>query len=268
LKKIAIDLKNDYAALVAGGDFILESFKIDFGQHDLTDSENRLFKMAGDHVKQLCDETDIISLAVPMRYSMIKLVDIDLSGIEKYGKEFLNWEASQQLPDELGNFSYGFHLLGKSFDGKKVKYLFWAAPQEFIDRLVDFIALPDNTKLKLNSEAMGLYMALDKITTSTGLTAAIFLEPDGASVVISHDGDFIGAKFIKDSGLGLKDELVYYIYGISSESLKPQVLICGNPDSQNHLGDLTWAERLDFEKLDLPQNPEIFVTAFGLNLID
>jgi hypothetical protein len=268
LKKLSIDLKNDYAATVAGGDFVAEFIKIDFAQFDLTNSESRLYSMADDHFRQLFDQADIINLVVPMRYSMIKLIEIDTIGFERYGQDFLTWEAGQQLPEELGKFHYRFHLLGKSFDGKKIKMQFWAAPEALVDRLIEFSGLTDRRKLALGSEAMGLYLAIDKATESQGFNAAIILESDGASAVISHDGDFVGGKFILDSDGGLGDELMYYIFGASSETLRPQVLLGGDLSNRSRLGDFKWGDTLNLELLPISPNPEFFIAAYGLNLID
>jgi hypothetical protein len=253
---------------MTGKDMEPESMKIDFGQMDFSDDSNRLFNLGGDRFRELCYQVESINLIVPMQYSMIKLLEIDNAGLEKYGQDFIDWEASQQLPEELGKFRFGYNRLGPSFDQQRVKYLFWAAPENLIGRLIDFLGLPEGLGLVCQSEAMGLYLALNHCSEHQGFNAAMAIEQEGVSVVLSHDGDFIGAKYIGKSGQSLKDEIMYYVIGAGSDSLKPQILLCGDYTYKGNLGDLHWAEMLMLESPAIPLNNSIYFAAFGLALGD
>jgi hypothetical protein len=268
LNKLIVELKDTAAVIMTAGTIEPESFIFDFGQLDFSVGGNRLYNIAGDRFRQLCDKIDKVELVVPMEYSMVKLLEIDTAGLEKYGREFIDWEAALQLPDEFGKFKFGFNRLGESFDQKRVKYLFWAAPEILIKRLIDFLGLPETVPLECQSEAMGLYLALNYSTDRQGFNSAIAIDPEGASVVISHDGDFIAAKFIGSGGASLKEEVMYYIIGAASESLKPQILICGDSAQKANLGDISWAEILQLESTSIPRNDGIYYSVFGLTLVD
>jgi hypothetical protein len=267
LKKLAIDLKDNYATVAAGGDFEAEYFMIDFPDFDSGKESSQLLDIAGWRFQELCQQADQITLAVPMRYSLAKVIDIDSSGIAKYGDEFVRWEALQQLPGELGDFRSGFNRLGESFDKKKLKYFFYAVPEDFIGPLETFASLANGQKPILQSEAIALYHLLNQTTNYLGFNAAISLETEGAALVLSHDGDFMGGRHFKDTGGNLRDEVMYYIMGLCSEELKPQLLICGDLSQIHKLGDLTWAEILKFELINSLEQPEQFATVAGLNLI-
>jgi hypothetical protein len=257
-----------FAVVMTAGEMEPESFIFDFGQLDFTERGSRLFSIAGERFRSLCDQVESVDLVVPMQYSMVKLIEVDNAGLERYGQSFVEWEAAQQLPAEFGKFRFGFNRLGPSFDQRRVKYLFWAAPENIIGRLIDFLGLPENVDLVCQSEAMGLYLALNYSSERQGFNSAISIIQEGASIVISHDGDFIAAKFIPSSAQALKDEAMYYIIGAGSESLKPQILICGNSSLKADLGDMEWAEMLRIESSILPENNSIYYSAFGLTLID
>jgi hypothetical protein len=96
----------------------------------------------------------------------------------------------------------------------------------------------------------------------------VALDQEGASVVISHDGDFVAAKFIGNCGPALKDEVMYYIIGAGSEMLKPQILVCGQAARKTELGDITWADLLQINSPALLDNNSIYYGVFGLTLAD
>ena len=267
MKKLAIDLKDNYAAIAASGEFGPVYLKIDFGDFAGDQAETRLVDIAGDRFRQLYLEAEKVSLVIPMRYSLAKIIEIDRAGIEKYGDDFLNWEASLQLPSELGDFRRDFYRLGESFDKKRYKYFFCATPQEFIRKLEEFASIPGAQKLQAQSEAMALYHALNLAADFSGLDAAISLEPEGASVVLSHDGDYLGGRYIRDNAGSLRDELMYFIIGTHLEDLRPKLLLSGDLNLIDKLGDLSWAETL---KLDIENGlaqAETYAAAIGLNLM-
>lgn len=268
MKRLIVELKDTSAVIVSGGNIESAAMICDFGQLDFTDTHNRLYNLAGERFQKQCSETESVFLIVPMQYSMVKLLEIDNAGLARFGYKFIEWEASQQLPEELGKFKFGFNRLGPSFDQQRVKYLFWAAPEDVISRLITFLGLPENVPITLQSEAMGLYSVLNHCTENQGFNAAVAVNLQGAAVVISHDGDFIGAKFINNDELTLKDEVMYYIIGAGSDSLKPQVLLCGDSANTPMLGPLEWADKLTFNSPALLDNNSIYFSAFGLTLID
>jgi len=268
LKRLIIELHDTSAVIVSGGSLESAAMICDFGQLDFADARNRLYNLAGEHFQRLCSEAESVYIIVPMQYSMVKLLEIDNAGLAQFGDKFIQWEASQQLPDEFGKFKFGFNRLGLSFDQQRVKYLFWAAPEDVISRLIAFLGLPEDIPVVLQSEAMGLYSVLNYCTQKQGFNAAVAVSPQGAAVVVSHDGDFIGARFINNDGLLLKDEVMYYIVGAGSDSLKPQVVICGDSANIPMLGQMEWAEKLTFNSPALSDNNSIYFGAFGLTLID
>ncbi|NLI17054.1 MAG: hypothetical protein GX409_12295 [candidate division Zixibacteria bacterium] len=268
MKKLIVDLKDTSAIIVAGENLELESMNCEFGQLDFADPRNKFYNLAGDRFRELCAKSDAVFLVIPMQYSMIKLLEIDNAGLARFGDKFIEWEASQQLPEELGKFRFGFNRLGPSFDQQKVKYLFWAAPENVINGLIDFMGLPANIPIILQSEAMGFFKALNYCTENLGFNAAVAMSPQGASIVISHDGDFIGARFIENGELSLKDEVMYYIMGLGSETLKPQLLYCGDPEYLSMLGAIDWADSIIFEPSMLPNSDSRYCGAFGISLIE
>jgi hypothetical protein len=268
LKKLIIELKDTSAVILTGGNLDSETIIYEFGQLDFADDRNRLFNLAGDRFQKLCAEIESVILIVPMQYSMVKLLEIDNAGLNSFGEKFIEWEASLQLPDELGKFKYGFNRLGPSFDQQRIKYLFWAAPENVIGRLVDFLGLPAHIQVTLESESMGLYSVLNFSADKQGFNAAVAAGVDGVSIVISHDGDFVGARFIGNGELSLKDEVMYYIIGAGSESLRPQILYCGDSANKPMLGELEWADKIIFSSPSLTDNNSIFYGPFGLTLID
>jgi len=224
LKKLALDIKDNYAAIATGGDFEPEFIIINFDEADFADdSENEspgyknLFALGGDRLAKLYSEADQALLAVPMRFSLVKPLSIDQAAVENYGSDFLQWEAKQQLPEELGQFIFGFSKLGESYDSKFGNYLYYAVPRDFIDELLNF-AVPEIEKKRLFNV---INLAMDQ----KGFGAAISLEHDGASVVISHDGVFQSGRFITGEESTLDDEIMYYVMGHTPEDIRPNVLI-------------------------------------------
>ncbi|GEM_PF-2043588 len=277
MKKIAFDIKDGYAAIVTGGDLEPEFIMIGFDEADFADdSENEssvpknLFALGDERLASLYSLADQALLAVPMRFSLVKSLSIDQAAVEKYGSDFLQWEAKQQLPDELGQFISGFSKLGESYDGLFGNYLYYAVPRDFIEGLLNF-AVPDTEKKPaLSSEALGLFNVINLAMNQNGFGAAISLEHDGASIALSHDGVFLGGRFIAGEKPTLGDEIKYYIMGHAPEDLRPNVLICGDMNKIDSIGAVTWAEILkipDSLKTAVKSgkaSPELFTAAAGL----
>ena len=112
-------------------------------------------------------------LIVPMRFSLVKTLSIDRAGIETYGEQFLKWEASQQLPEELGKFTFDFKKLAESSDSKYVSYLYFAVPEEFINSLTDFATSNSEEKPALCSESFGLLSVVNNASGNNGFCAAV-----------------------------------------------------------------------------------------------
>lgn len=268
MNKLAIDIKDGYAVIAAGGDFEPEFIKIDFKESDfIGNSENDdsdmpgLFDLGGEHAIKLYDEADEITLIVPMRFSLVKPVSISQAAIKTYGDEFLKWEAFQQLPEELGRFTFGFNKLAESYDSKVIKYMYYAVPSDFIEVLKDFAAPDSAKKISLDSEAMGQFNMINHITNSSSFCTAISLEHDGASIVISNNGDFLSGRFIGREKSNLADEIAFYIMGHASEGITPQALICGDLNQLDAIGKISWAEMLNVpESISKIKKPELVPT--------
>ena len=282
MKKLAIDIKDNYAVVVAGGDFKPEFIKIDFGEIDFTPSDENdnappcLFDMGNTRIAELYKEADQAVLSTPMRFSLVKSLSIDQAGIAGYGDDFLRWEAFQQLPEELGQFIFGFKKLGESYDNKYGNYLYYAAPQEFMENLLNFASPDPENKPVLGSEALGLLNIINTATDNKGFCAAISIEQDGASVILSRDGVFISARFIQgekpesQDASALGDEIMYYILSQAPEDIKPGVLICGDLNQIDTIGVVDWADMLvipdNLKPLIMPGvgGPGPFTAAAGL----
>ena len=273
MKKLVIDIKDNYAVFVASGDFKLEFGKIDFNEADFKDGPRtgKLLEIGGQKFKELYADAQEVVLIVPMRFSLTKIVEIDIAAIEIYGDEFLDWEARQQIPEKLGKFTFDFYKLGKSYDNKKIKYLFYAIPRELIDMLIIFATGSSGLKPILIPEAVGLFNALNLVSNKRGFNAVVALENDGSSVVLTSDGDFTSGKFIAGQGREKIKEIMYYVLCHNSENVKPPLLLCGDLSQVNNLEDFSWAELFkvkDAIGTDLKpelSNPEFFVTAAGIS---
>lgn len=279
MKQLVVDIKDGYAILALGGDCEPGYYKFDFDESQFGDangddahSELGLMGLGGQPIADLYNKVEIIVLTVPLRFSMIKAVSIDLAAIETYGDEYLNWEASQQLPGELGEFRTGFYKLRSSFDRKNLKYLFYASTSDFIDVLSKFVLSEAGPELVIESEALGLFKVIDLASDRQGFCAAVSLEQNGAAVIITQDGDFIAGKFIAGDNISLGEEIMYYIMAHSSVDSRPKMLICGDLAYLANLGVIDWADTLELpETLGLSakygvSNPGEFVVAAGLNL--
>ena len=279
MKKLIVDIKDGYAAIAAGGDFEAHYFKIEFEEKDFIGEmgETRalnsvgLFKLGDESSNQLYQDADQIALVLPMRFSLIKPISIDLPAIETLGDEFLRWEAKQQLPDELGAFETGFYKLRKSFDNRSYKYMFYASSSDFVNVLAKFVSSDDSKKPTMESEAYGLYNAINLASDGQGLGAAISLEHDGAAVVVAHDGDFISAKFIYGDSPALGEEIMYFVIANAPGDMQPNILICGDLDHLDHLGSISWANKLEASQAmglgsgQSAVDPSIYIVAAGLN---
>ena len=275
MKKLIIDIKDGYAIAAASGDSGQDFIKIDFDEIDFTaepdgSSPPGLFDFSSGHLTDFYNQADQIVLAVPIRFSLVKSIAISLAAVKKYGDDFLQWEARQQIPEELGKFITGLKKIGESFDGKFGKYLFYASPEDFIEVLMNFVAPDSKENLVLDSEAVGLFNALNLAADKSGFSAAISLEHDGASVVLSRDGEFLAGRFISGENPNLSDEIMFYIMGHAPDDTKPRVLICGDITQIRHFGSINWAEELKIpNSLDLVDktgqgHPGAFVAAAGL----
>lgn len=276
---MAIDIKDGYAVIAAGGDFEPEFIKIDFKESDFVDNSEQnnsdmpgLFDLGGEHAIELYNKADEIALAVPMRFSLVKPVSICQTAIKAYGDEFLNWEASQILPEELGHFTHNFSKLAQSYDNKFIKYMYYAVPSDFIEVLKDF-AVPDSAKrITLSSEAIGLINMINHISNNHGFNAAISLEHDGASIVMSNNGDFLSGRFINADKSNLFDEIAFYIMGYAPDGVTPRALICGDLSQLAGISNISWAEMLkmpesfdNIKKTDLVLT-EVFAAVAGLTM--
>jgi hypothetical protein len=282
LKRLVIDIKDGYAAIAAGGEFEKQFFKIEFEEADFIgeSGETRslsslgLFEIGEDEAKSLYEAADETVLVLPMRFSMVKPVSLEKAAVESMGDEILRWEAKQQLPDELGEFVTGFYKLRDSFDNKSYKYLFYASSKDFVDVLSKFVSSDPSKMPVVQSEAFGLYTAINLASDNQGLGAAISLEHDGAAVVVVHDGDFITGKFIYGDSPALGEEIMYYVVANMPEDTHPHVLICGDLSHVDCLGSLSWATRLyPPESMGLTpekaaNEPGIYIVAAGLNQAD
>ena len=280
MKKLAIDIKDGYAVLAAGGDFEAEYIRIDFDETDFAGETDQgkpasplsLFDIGQKRVLELCRNAERITLSAPMRFSLIKMVSVDAAAVELYGQEFLQWEARQQLPDEIGEFVAGFNKLGIDQRQKRINYLFYAVPRDFIEVLLGFVTFDQNRKPALESEAMGLYKILNLATSGSGFNAAVSLEHDGASVIIVKNGNFVAGRFIGGDGLELADEIMYYVYGFAPEATTPGLLVCGDTTYLDLLGKISWARLISLPDSTAESSGEVadqpaFAVVAGLNLI-
>lgn len=282
MNKLVIDIKDGYAAIAANFESGQSYYKIEFNESDFIgdsgDSKSLtslgLFELADDNLRNLHSLSESTTLIVPIRFSMVKPVAIDKAGYDNLGDEFLTWEARQQLPEELGEFEEGFYKLRTSFDNKTYKFMFFASTKDFVDVLTKFVISDSSKKLNVKSEAIGLFNAVNLASDKKGLSAAISLEADGASVVIAHDGDFVAGKFIHGDNPTLGEEIMYYIFANSSGDIRPNVLICGDLDHIDHLGKLDWADRLQMpaefglQAADGIDEPMMYVAAAGVSFLD
>lgn len=252
MSKLVIDIKDGYVILVAGGDGPPEYLKIDIDESALSSTNATgsaapvgLFDLGNQRASELYQAADQIILSLPMRFSLIKPLSIDIQALDQFGDEFLQWEAKRQLPDELGQFRTGFHRLRESFDRKTCKYVFYAAARDFVDTLSNFVSGELKKAPLLESEAFGLFNIAYAATQGQGLVAAVSLEQDGAAVVIAHDGDFITGRFIPGDSPALGEEIMYYAIAHSADDIRAQLIVCGDMDYLDHLGSLSWADRME-----------------------
>ncbi len=281
MKKLVIDIKDGYAAIAANDESGLSYYKIEFEESDFVgesgDSKSLtslgLFGLADENLRALHDQAEYTTLVVPMRFSMVKPLTIDKIGYDNLGGDFLAWEATQQLPDDLGDFETGFYKLRESYDSKSYKFMFYASTKDFIDVLAQFVASNSDKNLEIKSEAIGLFNAVNLASEGKGLAAAIAVEHDGASVVIAHDGDFVSGKFIPGDSPALGEEIMYYVIANSSGDIRPRVLLCGDLDHMDHLGKLDWADRLQMpaefglQAATGIDDPMMYVAAAGVNFL-
>lgn len=276
-----MDIKDGYIILASGDNRHQAYLKIDVDETLLggTDSSGStgstgIFKLGNEQAAAFYNSAEKLILTLPMRFSLIKPISIDLPAIEQLGDEFLKWEARQQLPDELGQFRTGFYKLRESFDRKSYKYLFYAASQDFSDVLANFVTAGSDKAPQIESEAFGLYNLANLASDGQGLITAVSLEHDGAAVVIVHDGDFVAGRFIAGNSPSLGEEIMYYTIAQASEDIRPRLLVCGDLDNLDHLGSISWAERVELpESLNLREgisenDKTKFAVAAGLIILD
>ncbi|MCP4580883.1 MAG: hypothetical protein GY839_04650 [candidate division Zixibacteria bacterium] len=274
MKKLTIDIKDGYAALATGEDFIKVDFdESDFGETEgISSTSTGLIDFGGQEVIDLYNKADQIALTIPMRFSLIRPVSVDMAAIERYGDEYLQWESRQQLPHELGEFITGFYRLRESFDQKSLQYLFYASSKDFVDVLSNFVSPGDRSDPIIESEAFGLLRVLNLASDNRGFGAIVSLEQGGASVVVAHDGDFRAGRFIAGDSPSLGEEIMYYIIAHGTENDRPRLLVCGDLGFMDHLGTTEWAEKLDLpDTIGLTtrqgvSDPSKFVTIAGLTL--
>jgi len=278
LKRLVVDIKDGYVILAIGGDSEPGLYKLDFDETQLGDATGDqshaslgIIGLGGQQIADLYDKVDRIVLVVPMRFSLVKAVSVDMAAVELYGDEYLNWEALQQLPGELGEFETGFYRLRQSFDRKSLKFLFYASAKDFIDVLSKFVLSQAGLELKIESEAFSLLRVVNLASDRQGFCAAISLEQNGAAVVVTQDGDFIAGRFVIGDNISLGEEIKYYIIAHSSVDSRPKLLICGDLAYLDNLGAIDWADTLELpESLGLAtkygvSDPSKFVVAAGLN---
>lgn len=255
MNKLAVDIKDGYIILASGDSGHQDYLKIDVDETLLGGADSTgqagstgIFKLGNEQVTGLYNSADGFILSLPMRFSLIKPISIDLPAIEQFGEEFLAWEAHQQLPDELGQFRTGFYKLRESFDRKTYKYMFYAASRDFSDVLANFVSAGTDKVPQVESEAFGLLNIANLASGGQGLITAVSLEHDGAAVVVVHDGDFVAGRFITGDTPSLGEEIMYYTIAQSSEDTRPRLLVCGDLDNLDHLGSTSWAERVELPK--------------------
>jgi len=247
LKKLIIDIKDGYAAIAGKDDENIGYYKIDFSEDDfIAEPENEaetpsIIDFCDSELADFIIQADEIVLSVPIRFSLIKSIALDLKGLEKYGDTFKNWESSMQLPEDLGSFIHGFDKLGESYDSNFGNYFYFASPEEMIEVLKDFVQPKSTASLKMASEAIGLYRFLNSSNFNSGFCAAVSIEHDGAAIINTLDGMFLSGKFIKSDSQRMLDEIMYYVMPHCPDSLQPQLMICGDAGNIDLSSLQSWA---------------------------
>jgi len=248
LKKLIIDIKDGYAAIAGSDDENVRYYKIDFSEDDFASKPENdmpiqtIIDFCNTELVDFISQAEDIVLSVPIRFSLIKTIALDLKGIEKYGDSFLSWESAMQLPDDLGSFIHGFDKLGENYDSSFHNYLYYASPEEMISVLRDFVQPESAARLTMASEAQGLYQFLNSAHADAGFYSAVSIEHDGAAIINTLDGMFLSGKFIKSDNKRILDEIMYYIMPHCPDSLQPHLMICGDPGNIDLSSLQNWAD--------------------------
>lgn len=251
MKNLAIDIKDGYAVVASARDEKRSFVRIDLQNVNLSSpGSTTLFEVTRGDMADLYDQVEEITLAVPVRISLVKSISIDRAAVAELDNEYLQWEGQQQIPGETGRFISGFRKLGESFDDRLVKFLYYAAPRDLVEALLSFVKAPSGKSPVLQSEAAGLLRALNLAAHEHGFAAAISLEHDGATVVLAHDGDFLGSRFISGQTRNFGDEVYYYVLGNAPENVRPRILLCGDVSRTAPIHQILSSS----ETLDIPDN--------------
>ncbi len=265
MKKLGLEITDSSIAIAAAGDSAIECRRIILDGNERIHRAETLKELLGPDHSDSYENSDIILLSLPMRRSLNRIVNIDKLGAERFGSDFIDWMAEQQLPSELGNFARGFIKLGDSFDGKKTKNLFFAVPAEIYDALKKLAEADESKKTVIYPQAIALYGILAFVQKGSGLSAVVFFEQGGAAVVVARDNDFVASRYLTFDSFDFAEECMYYIMGYAIEDERPALLLGGDLSLGGRIGTLDWADRFEIDQT-LGSIPAEFYTAAGLCL--
>ncbi len=265
MKKLGIDIGDSTIVIAAAADSTVECRMIVPESTEPILQAKTLPELLGPGNSELYERSDIVLLSLPMRHSLNRTVNIDKLGEQRFGSEFIDWLAEQQLPSELGNFARGFVKLRESFDNRKSKNLFFALSADIYDSFKNLAAADETKKTIIYPQAIALYGILKLAGPSGGLSAVVFLEKSGAAVVVVRDNDFKAARYFSYTGPDFADECMYYITGQAIEGERPALLLGGDLSFGGRLGSLDWSDKIEVSQTFHSIPPECY-TAAGLCL--
>jgi len=265
LKKLGLEIGDSTIAIAAADDSTFECRMIVPESNERSLQAKALPELLGPGHSELYENSDLVLLSLPMRYSLNRIVNIDKLGVERFGSDFIDWLAEQQLPSELGNFAKGFVKLKDSFDDRKSKNLFFALSAEIYESFKNLAAADEKKKTVIYPQAVALYGILKLARQDGGLSVVVYFENTGAAIVAARDNDFVAARFISYEVSDFADECMYYVMGHAIEGERPALLLGGDLSSGGRLGSLDWSDRIEVSRA-LHSIPPEFYTAAGLCL--
>ena len=151
--------------------------------------------------------------------------------------DYKKWRTGIQLPGNPNLYGYGFIHLMKSFDGKKIETIFFAAPGAHVRKLTQALFRADDTRtMELFPEHIGLVKVIEKSLGSDDIpqAALIHCNDEGVVAVFVKDGRFYNGRYFPVNPQNREDlsvDIETYLLSLSNPDESLPLVITGSAEN-------------------------------------
>lgn len=177
-----------------------------------------------------------IVIALPASVCVAKRMELDDQLNERI-PDYKKWRTGIQLPGNPNLYSCGFIPLMRSFDGRKIQTIFFAAPGYHVKRLIQALFRANDTRtIELFPEHIGLVKVIEKSlgTDDIPQAALIHCDDDGLVAVFVKDGRFYNGRYFPVSPQNREElsiDIETYLLSLSNPDESLPLVITGSAEN-------------------------------------